>query len=270
MNQTVLITGASTGIGRATVEYFQQKGWNVVATMRTPDKETELQKLDNVLVTRLDVTDPSSVEAAVAATLEKFGSLDALVNNAGYGAFGPLEAFSMEGVRRQFDTNVTGLIEVTKAVIPVMRKQGGGYIVNISSVGGQFAFPLGSLYHGTKFAVEGLSEGLQYELAPAGIKVKVIEPGAIKTDFAGRSFDFVNDESIEVYQPVVQALNKALLSELDKGAEPVEVAEVIYQSVTDGTDKLRYPAAGGAENFLAMTEGGDEKLFASIRDMMGL
>lgn len=134
MGQTILITGASTGIGRATAELFAERGWNVVATMRTPDNGAELSQLDHVVVERLDVTDSASITAAVAATVDRFGSIDALVNNAGYGAYGPLEATSMEGIRRQFDTNVVGLLEVTKAVLPQMRAQQSGAIVNISSV----------------------------------------------------------------------------------------------------------------------------------------
>jgi NAD(P)-dependent dehydrogenase (short-subunit alcohol dehydrogenase family) len=128
--------------------------------------------------------------------LARFGAIDALVNNAGYGAYGPLEAFSMDGIRRQFDTNVIGLLATTKAVLPHMRAAKSGTIVNISSIGGKMTFPLGTLYHGSKFAVEGLSEALHYELEPLGVRVKIVEPGMIKTDFGGRSFDFQNDESL--------------------------------------------------------------------------
>ena len=217
---TILITGASSGIGQATAKYFQQQGWNVVATMRKPEAEDELSKLDNVIVTRLDVLDEDSILAAVEATVAKFGAIDALLNNAGYGAYGPLEAFPMEGVRRQFDTNVVGLLTVTKAVLPHMRRQKSGVIANVSSVGGKVTFPLGSLYHGTKFAVEGLSEALHYELDPIGVKVKIIEPGAIATDFAGRSFDFTNDESLSEYQPMVQTVLAGLRPMLEHASPP--------------------------------------------------
>jgi NAD(P)-dependent dehydrogenase (short-subunit alcohol dehydrogenase family) len=132
--------------------------------------------------------------------LAHFGAIDALVNNAGYGAYGPLEAFSMDGIRRQFDTNVIGLLATTKAILPHMRAAKTGTIVNISSIGGKMTFPLGTLYHGSKFAVEGLSEALHYELEPLGVRVKIVEPGMIKTDFGGRSFDFQNDESLTDYQ----------------------------------------------------------------------
>ena len=131
MNKTVLITGASAGIGKETAKYFQEQGWNVIATMRTPEKEEELIALDNVMVTRLDVTDPDSINAAVAAGIEKFGQIDALVNNAGYGAYGPLEAFPRENIVRQFNTNVIGLLDVTRAVLPHFRENKSGTIVNI-------------------------------------------------------------------------------------------------------------------------------------------
>lgn len=227
MGNSILITGASTGIGKATAMLFHDKGWNVIATMRTPEKETELTGIDNILVTKLDVTNSASIKTAIAEGIERFGNIDVLVNNAGYGAYGPLEAFPMESIRRQFDTNVIGLLEVTKAVLPHFRTQKSGVIVNISSIGGKMTFPLGTLYHGTKFAVEGLSEALHYELESIGAKVKIVEPGAIATDFAGRSFDFTNDESLIEYQDTVQKLWTGLGNVLDKAAPPSVVADVI-------------------------------------------
>lgn len=271
MNKTILITGASTGIGKAAALFFHKEGWNVIATMRTPEKETELTQLDRTLVTRLDVTDSKSIDQAVADGIEKFGRIDVLVNNAGYGAFGPLEAFPMENVRRQFDTNVIGLIEVSKAVIPHMRQNKSGTILNISSVGGRIVFPLGALYHGTKFAVEGITDALQYELEPCGIKVKLIEPGAIATDFVGRSFDFVNDESIEEYQRTVTAINTGFASFMEDGSPAVEVAKVMLKAINDDSHKLRYPAAGGAEAFLERrAEQDDPTYYAGTKEMLGL
>lgn len=270
MAQTILITGASTGIGKSTARLFQAKGWNVIATMRTPEKEEDLTQLDNVLVTRLDVTDPASIAAAVAAGLDRFGKIDVLLNNAGYGAYGPLEAFPMENVRRQFDTNVIGLIETTKAVLPHMRSNGAGTIVNVSSIGGQMTFPLGALYHGTKFAVEGISEALSYELKAAGIKMKIIEPGGVKTDFGGRSFDFTNDEAMTEYQPVVQALFKAFEGAMT-ASEPEVVADCIWVSVTDGTDQLRYHATPDAVTLLtARKEQDDATFIGGMQARLGL
>lgn len=270
MAQTILITGASSGIGKATAKLFQERGWNVVATMRAPEKDTELSALDNVLVTRLDVTDEASIESAVSAGIEKFGQIDVLLNNAGYGAYGPLEAFPMENVRRQFDTNVIGLIATTKAVLPHMRGNGAGTIVNVSSIGGQMTFPLGALYHGTKFAVEGISEAMSYELAAAGIRTKIIEPGGVKTDFGGRSFDFTNDENMTAYQPVVQALFKAFEGAMT-ASEPKVVAECIWTAVTDGSDQLRYHATPDAVQLLtARKEQDDATFIGGMMARMGL
>jgi NADP-dependent 3-hydroxy acid dehydrogenase YdfG len=149
MNKTILITGSSSGIGKATARLFHQRGWNVIASMRSPDAEAELTALPDVLVTRLDVEDPASITAAVEAGIARFGAIDVLLNNAGYGAYGLLEATSMAKIERQFGVNVLGLLAATKAVLPHFRARRSGTIVNISSIGGKFAFPLGTLYHGT-------------------------------------------------------------------------------------------------------------------------
>ncbi len=271
MSQTILITGTSSGIGKETAKFFQAKGWNVIATMRTPDKEEELSQLDNILVTRLDVTDSNSIKTAVAKGIEKFGRIDVLLNNAGYGAYGPLEAFPMENIRRQFDTNVIGLLETTKAVLPHFRANKAGTIVNISSIGGQMTFPLGTLYHGTKFAVEGLSEALHYELEPLGVRVKIVEPGMIRTDFGGRSFDFVNDETLEEYQGIVQKLFTHWGGVGEHASEPSVVAEVIWTAVTDGTSTLRYRAGNDAVALLDNRKAlDDERFIGAMKQQIGL
>ena len=272
MTNTILITGASSGIGKVTAKLFHNKGWNVIATMRKPDAEKDLSVLDNVLVTRLDVTDEASIKAAVDAGLERFGKIYALLNNAGYGAWGPLEAFPLEGIRRQFDTNVIGLLATTKAVLPHMRAAKAGVIVNVSSIGGKMTFPLGTLYHGTKFAVEGISEALHYELEPTGIKMKIVEPGAIKTDFGGRSLDFANDDGIEEYQPIVQTM-MAAMSQMggENGSEPEVVAAVIWKAVTDGTTTLRYTAGDDAVEYMAKRKALDDATFINgVKAQMGL
>lgn len=271
MNKTILITGTSSGLGRATAKIFQSKGWNVVATMRSPDQEAELTQLDRTLVTRLDVQDTKSIQSAVNAGLEKFGRIDALVNNAGYGAYGPLEATPPEKIRRQFDVNVLGLLATTQALLPHFRANRSGTIVNISSIGGRITFPLGTLYHGTKFAVEGLSEALHYELSPLGVRVKIIEPGGIKTDFGGRSFDFSNDPQLTEYQPLVQTVLGALGPMMANGSSPEHIAEIIYAATTDGTDQLRYEAGADAVEFLAGRRAADDAtFFAGIRTQLGL
>jgi len=248
MKKTILITGASSGIGKATAVYFQQHGWNVIATMRSPEKETELNELENVQLEKLDVLDVSSIDQAIKNGVAKYTKIDALVNNAGYGAYGPLESFPRENIIRQFNTNVIGLIDVTKAIIPHFRQNKEGVIVNISSIGGQMTFALGSLYHGTKFAVEGISESLHYEMKEIGVKVKIVEPGFIKTDFGGRSFDFQAGPIAE-YQTIIEGLMKQWQNPNNTVSAPSVVAEVIFNAVTDGTNQLRY-RAGDDANFL--------------------
>ena len=261
MSKTILITGASSGIGKATAILFQSKGWNVVATMRTPEKETELTALENVLVTRLDVLDCDSIIKSIQLGIEKFGKIDVLLNNAGYGAYGILEATPTENIRRQFDVNVLGLLDVTKAILPHFRKNKDGILINISSIGGKMTFPLGSLYHGTKFAVEGISEALSFEMEAIGCKVKIVEPGAIKTDFGGRSFDFNNDESLTEYQGLVGKLFNVIESLMSNSSEANVVAEVIYEAATDGSDRLRYTAGEDAKAIVANRKLSDDKSF---------
>ncbi|GHH41740.1 SDR family oxidoreductase [Lentzea cavernae] len=259
--KTVLITGASSGLGRATAEHFHAQGWNVVATMRSPERASGLTASDRVLLTRLDVQDADSIRSAVDAGLERFGRIDVLVNNAGYGAYGPLEATSPEEIRRQFDVNVFGLLATTQALLPHFRANRSGVVVNVSSIGGRMAFPLGSLYHGAKFAVEGLSEALRYELAEIGVAVKVVEPGGMKTDFGGRSLAFTNDEELTEYQPLVQKVLGVLGPLVESGSAPELVAEVVHTAATDGTAQLRYEAGPDAVQLLGLRRASDDASF---------
>lgn len=272
MSKTILITGASSGIGKATAQFFQEKGWNVIATMRRPENEQELTQLENVLVTRLDVLDLASIDQAVEEGINRFGKIDVLLNNAGYGAYGPLEVFPRENIVRQFDTNVIGLLDVTRAITSHFRKNKSGTIINISSIGGKMAFPFGSLYHGTKFAVEGISEALSFEMQALGVKVKIVEPGFIATDFAGRSFDFKNDEQITEYQQLIATLFATLEAAAESNISPASlVAEVIYNAATDGTDTLRYRAGADAEELLTNRKNMDEEEFlAMMKQQYGL
>lgn len=241
MENVILITGASTGIGLETAKLFQSKNWKVAATMRSPEKSEELQRIADVETFRLDVTDAESIKSAIAETVEKFGRIDAVLNNAGYGLLGPFEAASPEQIERQFQTNVFGLFNVCREIIPYFREQKRGTIVNVSSLGGRVALPFSSLYSATKFAVEGFSESLQYELEPFKIRVKLIEPGPIKTDFYSRSQEVARKEGLTIYdhclEPFMEFMNKGGNDAPDGSA----VAQVIYDVVTDTGNKLRYP-----------------------------
>lgn len=250
MNKVILITGASSGIGKETVRLFQSKEWRVAATMRRPEEEEDLRNIVDVECIRLDVTEPDSVREAIALAIDRFGHIDAVVNNAGYGVVGPFEAASDEQVRAQFETNVFGLMNVCREVIPHFRKQKRGTIVNVASMGGRITFPFYSLYHATKWSVEGFSESLQYELKSFGIKVKIVEPGPIKTDFYERSISEAKKEGLDAYDSL---LEKALPNMKKAGLDapgPAIVAEAIYTAVNDGSWRMRY--SPNARGVLAM------------------
>ena len=269
MPQTVFITGASTGIGRAAVVLFRDKGWNVAATMRSPADHADLVS-DRVRTLELDVTDAGTIRPARDQALEAFGKIDVLVNNAGYGTFGPFEAATNEQIERQYATNVTGLMYVTREFLPHFRQRKSGTIVNISSVGGRATFPLYSLYHGTKWAVEGFSESLNFELEPFGIRVKLVEPGAIKTDFTTRSLDVLKKDGLNVYDDFVKRF-KDNWSSGRTPSSPEMVAEVIYQAATDGTSQLRYIAGDDAKMVIdTRSKISQEDYYAMIRKRLGL
>ena len=255
MPKTILITGCSSGIGRSTAHFFASKGWNVVATMRTPESETELNLLPNVLICRLDVTDSESIKNAIEAGIVKFEKIDVIVNNAGFAVGGPFETASEDQIKKQFETNVFGLMNCTREILPHFRNNQSGVIINVASMGGRVSFPYFSLYHATKWAVDGYSESLQYELQNFGIKVKIIEPGAIKTDFYGRSqissLDFDKTDEVTTaytnpYQKIKTQFNKAGTG----GSDSTLVAKTIWKAANSNNNKLRYTAGLDAKIIL--------------------
>jgi NAD(P)-dependent dehydrogenase (short-subunit alcohol dehydrogenase family) len=262
--KTVLITGTSTGIGKATAQYFVDKGWQVAATMRKPESDKELTESKNLKKIRLDVQDKESIKAAIEETIKTFGKIDVVVNNAGYGTAGPMEAATDEQIKRQFDVNLFGLIDVMKAVLPHLRENKSGTIINISSIGGLVTFPLFSLYHSSKWAVEGLTESLQYELGGLGIKMKIVEPGGVKTDFSGRSLDIFAVENMPVYKPLMKKLLDYFEGEGKRSANyslPESVAGVIFKAANDRSDRLRYLAGNDAKFMAAFRKSIPNALF---------
>jgi NAD(P)-dependent dehydrogenase (short-subunit alcohol dehydrogenase family) len=211
--------------------------------MRNPAKETELGQLPGVKLYRLDVMDEASIREAVSAAIRDFGGIDVVVNNAGYGAVGIFEAASPEQIRRQFDTNVFGVMNVIRAILPHFREKRNGTIINITSMGGRITFPLYSVYHGTKWALEGFAESLQFELRPFNIKVKNVEPGAIKTDFYDRSMDLFRKEGLTAYDRYEQVVFPNTQQEGESAPGPEIVAKTVFKAANSSGFRLRYPAS---------------------------
>lgn len=273
MKKTILITGASSGIGRATAILFQEKGWNVIATMRSPEKEAELNTLENTLVTALDVLKPDTIERAINEGIKNFGKIDVVLNNAGYGLMGTFESAKRESIIRQFGVNVQGLFDVTQQVLPHFRKNKDGMFINISSIGGRMTFPLMPMYHSTKWAVEGFSESLRWEMARIGVKVKLVEPGGVATDFGGRSLDMQHNPELSEYNEFVASFMEAMQASMNPANmnKPEQIAEVIYTAATDGTDTLRYRAGADALQLLdARSKMTDEEFFTMQKQQFGL
>jgi NAD(P)-dependent dehydrogenase (short-subunit alcohol dehydrogenase family) len=269
--KTVLITGSNSGIGKAAVTLFSEKGWNVAATMRSLETGKDLSALPGVRLYALDVTDHASITRTFDAVTKHFGRIDVVVNNAGYGLSGVFEEISQESIERQFSTNVFGLMRVTREAISHMRERGGGTIVQISSMGGRITFPLYSPYHATKWAVEGFSESLHYELTDLNIKLKLVEPGLIKTDFAGRSAEMVLPNHGSAYDSFVQKFQAAASKALKDAVEPAFVAQTIFAASTDGKKRLRYPVGTPAPMLLGLRKLlSDSAFFTAIRKAYGI
>jgi NAD(P)-dependent dehydrogenase (short-subunit alcohol dehydrogenase family) len=248
--KTIVVTGASSGIGKATAKLFRDKGWNVAATMRNPSAERDLVESAALKLIALDVQDPEGPRAATAKAIQAFGRIDVWLNNAGYGAFGPVEAGSREQIERQFDVNVFGLIACVQAVAPHFRANRAGVLINVSSIGGLMTLPSFAVYNASKFAVEGLSEGLWYELGALGIKVKVVEPGAIATDFGGRSLDAWDISALPDYAAFMDKATRTRDGYVKNSSPPERVAEVVYQAATDPSDRMRYLAGADARRLV--------------------
>jgi NAD(P)-dependent dehydrogenase (short-subunit alcohol dehydrogenase family) len=254
--KVAVVTGSSSGIGFKTSLLLARNGFYTYATMRNTDKSnkiTGLAKRDNLPleVLQLDVSNDKSVKDAINIIAEKQGRIDVVVNNAGYGSTGAVEDFSMDEIKAQFETNFFGSVRVIQSVLPLMRRQGNGTIVNISSIGGRIAFPFSPFYASTKFAMEGLSEALQYEVAQFGIKVILVEPGLIKTNF----FEDIKkpkraEDSGSPYRQLLQKRINRVKGMLENGTTAEEVAKVILRAATSSKEEgnLRYVVGVDAES----------------------
>jgi NAD(P)-dependent dehydrogenase (short-subunit alcohol dehydrogenase family) len=245
ISKAVLITGCSTGIGRATAEWLVNRGWNVYATARKPESIADL-KSRGCKTLALDVCDEASMRAAVETVERAEGAVGVLVNNAGYGLLGAFEEAPMTDIRRQFETNVFGLVTMAKLVLPGMRRQRWGRVVNVSSMGGKLTFPGGAYYHATKHAVEALSDALRFEVKGFGIDVIVIQPGPIKTRFGDTAVGVIAPAKDSAYAAFNAGLEKQIHEFYESGpmarfaAPPEAVAEVIETAITATSPKTRY------------------------------
>jgi NADP-dependent 3-hydroxy acid dehydrogenase YdfG len=250
-SKAALITGCSSGIGQATAQRLLSDGWNVYATARRPETLTDLEA-KGAKTLALDVTDEASMKAAVDAVTEAEGAVGVLVNNAGYSQSGAVESVPMDQVRRQFETNVFGLIRMCQLVLPGMRQQRWGKIVNLSSMGGRLVFPGGGLYHATKYAVEAISDALRFEVRGFGVDVVLIEPGLIVTAFGDTAMASVGTSGdggpyAEFNRKVASLTQNAYKGPMSKlGAGPDAVAKTIAKAISVGKPKARYPVTPSA------------------------
>jgi NAD(P)-dependent dehydrogenase (short-subunit alcohol dehydrogenase family) len=266
MSKVAIVTGASSGIGESTAQTLLNNGFTVYAAARRMDRMAGLAAAGAKLLS-LDVTEESSMLAAVQRVLSDTGRVDVLVNNAGYGSYGALEDVSLDEARRQMEVNVFGLARMTQLVLPAMRAQSSGTIVNISSIGGKMYEPLGSWYHATKFAVEGLSDCLRMEVKPFGIRVVIIEPGAIETEWTGIAAS--NMEKVSGHTAYAEQTRRhlRLFRELKSAAPPEVVADAILKAVNAKHPKTRYVMGGGAHPILALRKLLPDKGFDKVLEI---
>jgi NAD(P)-dependent dehydrogenase (short-subunit alcohol dehydrogenase family) len=253
-SRAVLITGCSSGIGRATALHLRERGYKVYATARKASQLDELAAKGCIPLS-LDVTDEASMRAAVSEVERVEGAIGVLINNAGYSQSGAIESVPMERVRRQFETNVFGTIRLTQLVLPKMRAQKWGRIINLSSMGGRLTFPGGGYYHATKYAIEALSDALRFEVRAFGIKVVLIEPGLIKSGFSDAAVGAMQLDE-DAYSSFHAAVAKATKESYEKGplarlaGTPDDVAKVIGKAVSSSSPRARYTVTASAKLLL--------------------
>jgi NAD(P)-dependent dehydrogenase (short-subunit alcohol dehydrogenase family) len=266
-----LVTGASSGIGLETSLLLARNGFYTYATTRKSESDsnpvTNAAKKENISLKtiQLDVDNDISVRNCVDTILSEKGRIDVVVNNAGYALGGALEETSIEEARKQFETNFFGAVRVMQATIPTMRKQRRGRIVNITSMGGRIAIPLDPFYHGSKFALEGLSESIQYELEPLGIKIILIEPGAVRTNF-WRNIKFANraHSPSSQYSQLESKMSTAFEKMEENAIHPSEVAKVILKAVTSDDPQLRYTVGTDAARIMESRKSMSDKEFGNL------
>lgn len=269
-NSTVLITGCSSGFGKASASLFLARGWNVIATMRSPQPSL-FEANDRLLVIALDVTRPATISAGMAAGIERFGRIDVLVNNAGIGLFGAHEAVSDEVIRQVFETNTFGVMAANRAIVPHLRERGSGTIINVTSSAGIAPMPLVAAYSASKYAIEGFSESLAYELAMFGVRVKIVEPGySPTTNFAANSGGRCDNTIPVAYADHAGRYMQSMQGHATTYTTAQDVAEAVFSAATDGSDRLRYPAGADSVMLAELRRSLPEMDFiARVRAMTG-
>jgi NADP-dependent 3-hydroxy acid dehydrogenase YdfG len=238
--KTVLITGASSGIGKETALFFAQRGWHVAATMKDATHLSMFASHKNITTYILDVTDNESIISTISQVIEDFGTIDVMVNNAGIYATNPLEHTTDTTINDIVETNIKGMLRTTKAILEHFRKNKSGVIVNVSSIAGRVTFPFQSIYHTTKWAIEGFSESLYYELKPLNIRVKVVEPGMVKTNLYHSVLDFPFEQYPTEYRGNFKKWHNYLMKNFNNGYSPEVDARTIYKAANSNRSKLRY------------------------------
>ena len=266
MQKTIFITGASTGLGKASALLFSKQGWKVIATMRKPESATDLHSEKNISLLPLDVTNLAQIQSTIAKVIAG-NNIDVVFNNAGYGLAGPLEGISDEQIIAQINTNLLGVMRVTKEFIPYFRKKKSGLFITTTSIGGLVTFPLNSVYHATKWALEGWSESMAFELNPFGVSIKTVSPGGIRTDFLSRSLVLASHEAYSTIQKkVMAAFTDPARDAMRSSAE--QIAAVVFEAATDGKDQLRYVAGLDAKGTYAQRlQVGDELFRKGVAKM---
>ena len=273
--KVAVVTGSSTGIGYETSLILARSGFLTYATMRNLNKSENMKSVATreklpIRIKQLDVTDDVSVKNAIQTITSEAGRIDILVNNAGYGLNGAFEDLDMDEIKAQYETNLFGLIRTTQAVLPIMRRQKSGTIVNISSGAGRFGFPTGSAYVSTKFAVEGLSESMSYELEPFGINVVIVEPGVIRSNFGDGSI--VAKKSRDPNSPYSQMMQRSAAGfekMIKNASSPDVVAKVVLDAIRDENPSLRYLAGSDVESWLGgKRKEADEELYKMMKQNM--
>ncbi len=272
--KVAVVTGSSSGIGHEIALILARNGFTTYATMRNLQKGSDLKSIaeDEKLslhFAQLDVTNENSVKNAIQTIHDECNRIDILVNNAGYGLTGAFEDLSLDEIKTLYETNVFGLVRTTQAVLPIMRKQRSGMVVNISSGAGMFGFPTGSAYVSTKFAVEGLSESMSYEVEPFGIKLILIEPGVIKTNFFNSSvLAKKSKDPNSPYAPLMKCMENSINKMMEKGSTPQYVAEVVLHAITSESPKLRYLAGKDVEQWVEAKKKMSDEEFVNMMKQM--